>query len=125
MDKYRQQSNRVYQRTNYRNYARQNSSCGYNSDANYAWDDTMSLKCKCDCDCALTKGAYADEMQVSEACPVPCDCPAVDQDPMRGFPLAMAYVPWQKCKDMYDVCEALYHGTAFPVLDLDFYGKRC
>ena len=53
------------------------------------------------------------------------ECPERGKDPLRGMPIAMAYVPWQRFCDVFDECEALYQGTIFAELDLDFYGKRC
>ena len=43
--------------------------------------------------------------------------------PQNKCSLAMAYVPWQKWETMYNEEEALKAGTAFPSLDLPFYGK--
>lgn len=42
------------------------------------------------------------------------------------FPIAMAYVPWQKFDKMYDDLEkAFHHGTIFPELNKPFTGRRC
>ena len=38
-------------------------------------------------------------------------------------PIAMAYVPWQKFKDIYEPPKALMVGTIFKELDLPFTGK--
>ncbi len=40
------------------------------------------------------------------------------------LPLAMAYVPMQKWRDLYDVDVGLSRGTVFSELDLPFLGKR-
>ena len=40
------------------------------------------------------------------------------------FPLAMAYVPWQKWQNVMDGCSALKHGTIFEELVLPFEGSR-
>ena len=47
--------------------------------------------------------------------------PYVDQ-----FPVAMAYVPWQKLQDVYEPEAALTFGTLFPELNKPFTagGKR-
>ena len=42
---------------------------------------------------------------------------------LEHFPLGMAYVPWQKWKDIYDVEKALCVGTIFCELDMPFHGK--
>ena len=38
-------------------------------------------------------------------------------------PLAMAYVPWQQWRDLYEPCKALERGTLFMELDKPFLGK--
>ncbi len=42
------------------------------------------------------------------------------------FPIAMAYVPWQQLKNIYEnLEEAYYEGTIFPELNKPFTGRRC
>ena len=42
------------------------------------------------------------------------------------FPVAMAYVPWQKFDKMYENLDKAYHeGTIFPELNKPFTGRRC
>lgn len=42
------------------------------------------------------------------------------------FPIAMAYVPWQKFEKLYDDLEKAYcSGTIFPELNKPFTGRRC
>lgn len=42
------------------------------------------------------------------------------------FPVAMAYVPWQRLTHIYeDLDEALQNGTIFPELNKPFVGRRC
>ncbi len=44
---------------------------------------------------------------------------------MEQFPVAMAYVPWQKNCNMYEnLDEAFRTGTIFPVLNKPFMGWR-
>lgn len=45
-------------------------------------------------------------------------------DVLGQFPLAMAYVPWQRFGQTYDLSKALCAGTIFPELDKPFCGKR-
>lgn len=45
-------------------------------------------------------------------------------DALGHFPLAMAYVPWQRFGQTYDLCKALSAGTIFPELNKPFCGKR-
>lgn len=44
-------------------------------------------------------------------------------DCLQGLPLAMAYVPWQEWKEIYEPPMALARGTLFPDLDKPFLGK--
>jgi len=41
-----------------------------------------------------------------------------------SYPLAMAYVPWQKFQNTYEPDKALAAGTIFPELNKPFLGKR-
>ena len=41
---------------------------------------------------------------------------------MTGYPLAMAYVPWQRLDEMYTPETALERGTLYPELDKPFMG---
>lgn len=45
-------------------------------------------------------------------------------DALGQFPIAMAYVPWQRFGQTYDLCKAFHAGTIFPELDKPFRGKR-
>ena len=40
----------------------------------------------------------------------------MDQMPLKDFPLAMAYVPWQEWERTCDVEEGFQRGTIFPSL---------
>lgn len=50
--------------------------------------------------------------------------PMEDMEHMEHMSLAMAYVPWQHWKNVYDFDKALEVGTIFPELDLPFEGSR-
>ena len=54
---------------------------------------------------------------VSESC-------SFRNDPLSGLALAMAYVPWQRWNQTYELEKALMCGTIFPELDKPFLGKR-
>lgn len=42
------------------------------------------------------------------------------------FPVAMAYVPWQKSNATYECLERAFEaGTLYPELNLPFTGRRC
>lgn len=49
------------------------------------------------------------------------DTPSAAQNVPHPAALAIAAVPMQCWETPYSVCEALYHGTVFPSLDLPFY----
>lgn len=40
------------------------------------------------------------------------------------FPIGMAYVPWQKWRDLYEPDKALKRGTIFAELDKPFLGAQ-
>ena len=42
----------------------------------------------------------------------------------EDFPVAMAYVPWQRWHTVYDLERALCAGTIYPELDKPFLGVR-
>lgn len=44
---------------------------------------------------------------------------------LSGYPVAMAYVPWQDYKNIYPLQQAIQRGTMFRELNLDFAGRRC
>lgn len=46
------------------------------------------------------------------------------RDPLYSLPLAMAYVPWQRWNQTYELDKALACGTIFPELNKPFLGKR-
>lgn len=49
-----------------------------------------------------------------------------DYSSIEQFPIAMAYVPWQKFDRLYDDLEKAYkNGTVFPELCKPFTGRRC
>ena len=45
-------------------------------------------------------------------------------DPQASFPIAMAYVPWQRWGTLYDPEKGLECGTIFPDLNKPFLGVR-
>jgi len=50
----------------------------------------------------------------------------LNENNIDKFPVAMAYVPWQKFDKMYDDLEKAYcAGTIFPELNKPFTGRRC
>lgn len=57
--------------------------------------------------------------------PIPAkpDCGCGIKDPLEDFPIAMAYVPWQRWRDLYDSNKGFHRGTIFRELDKSFCGK--
>ncbi|MBD5508690.1 MAG: spore coat associated protein CotJA [Lachnospiraceae bacterium] len=48
------------------------------------------------------------------------------REPIDEFPVAMAYVPWQRFKGICENLEKGYlDGTIFPELNKPFTGRRC
>ena len=52
----------------------------------------------------------------------PC-CNIQDHDKLSGLSIAMAYVPWQRWRDLYDSNKGFHRGTIFRELDKSFCGK--
>lgn len=48
-----------------------------------------------------------------------CEC----DDVLEGMLLAMAYVPWQNWRRIYEPARAFHRGTIFEELDLPFEGR--
>ena len=46
-----------------------------------------------------------------------------ENDELNGMPLAMAYVPWQEWRALYEVQKGFHRGTIFEELDKPFHGK--
>lgn len=55
--------------------------------------------------------------------PMPAPQPVVRHDISENMVLAMAYIPWQTWRNIYDTDRALSCGTIFQELDLPFHGK--
>lgn len=45
------------------------------------------------------------------------------QNTFENMSLAMAYVPWQTWRDIYDAEKGFHRGTIFQELDMPFLGK--
>lgn len=46
-----------------------------------------------------------------------------ERDILCGLPIAMAYVPWQEWRNIYDIQKGFRRGTIFEELDKPFQGK--
>ena len=50
-------------------------------------------------------------------------CESTCEDSLSEMPLAMAYVPWQKWCNIYEICKGFQRGTIFAELDKPFLGR--
>ena len=108
---------------NYRQpYSRGSVSCGtgqrFSDTARCSCQNTVTVEASCAC-----PPKVSPECACAVACAVACE--PCERDDMPGFPLGMAYVPWQPWCNLYDTEQALWKGTLFQDLDLDFLGRRC
>lgn len=101
-----------------RNYGRQEQGCGCRKAET---DRTPDCGCKSkeekkesDCGC-MTETMYHEMKKGGTCC----------EEDMPGKALAMAYVPWQSFRKLYEICEGFSNGTIFQELNLDFCGRRC
>lgn len=49
--------------------------------------------------------------------------PTVKRDVSDNMSLAMAYVPWQTWRNLYDASKGFHCGTIFQELNMPFFGK--
>ena len=73
--------------------------------------------------CNSNRDAYKN--RPANVCEKKCQCEDKStkcNDPLRGMPIGIGYVPWQTWGRVYDYAEGLSRGTIFPPLDLPFYG---
>lgn len=73
--------------------------------------------CKTECSQEYRKTEECNRREEKKS----CGCRR--EDSLSGLPLAMAYVPWQEWRKIYDVCEGFHRGTIFKELDMPFLGK--
>ncbi len=60
------------------------------------------------------------------ACPISrCTTTPVTEGCVDTYPVAMAYVPMQQWRELYDPDSAIHRGTIFRELDLDWYPTNC
>lgn len=81
-----------------------------------AASDNDSVDCTSCGECPPLFGHHAHRDQCNE-------CIMVND--MPGFALAMAYVPWQTFRNLYNEHDALCNGTIFKELNLEYRGRRC
>lgn len=62
----------------------------------------------------------AGKMNMDMSMPVK---PVNERTSKNQFPVGMAYVPWQKLEELYDLEKGFRAGTIFPELNLPFTGR--
>lgn len=72
----------------------------------------------CDCKCNCQHPIFPSPIDS----PCPCN---MENDCLKGMPLAMAYVPWQPWQDVANGCNGLNQGTIFNDLVLPFHCEDC
>ena len=86
------------------------------------------------CGCAggrTARNMYGSYPPMRTARPAPgCGCqnrmaPRGDCTEWNNYPIGMAYVPWQKFRDLYSREKGLCAGTLFRELDKPFQVGRC
>ena len=105
------------------NDRRQERDCGCNDKKSEKDCGCCDKKPEKECGCAEETGECTIESMYREVKKSGI-CRECKED-MPGKSLAMAYVPWQTWKKLYEVCEGFSTGTIFKELDLEFYGRRC
>ncbi len=75
---------------------------------NYNGDREKNVKRESTCSCQI------DSMFMNQE---------VCKDSLEQMSLAMAYVPWQKWNDIYEICKGFQRGTIFAKLDKPFWGR--
>ena len=88
--------------------------CGCRKEEKKERENDCGEKKKDDCGCAVE--TMYREVRKGEV---------YKEEDMPGKALAMAYVPWQSWRKLYEVCEGFSTGTIFRELNLEFYGRRC
>jgi len=70
---------------------------------------------------------YTDRVYGTSAAPASApgpEKPTVSSNPLTGFPLGMAYVPYQVFEDLNEPAKALECGTLFRALYMPFQGPK-
>lgn len=70
-------------------------------------------------------GCTAGSTSRRSACMPGNRCTVHGEDQLSGLPLAMAYVPLQEWRNLYDLESGFNEGTLFKELDFPFYPASC
>lgn len=83
---------------------------------------TPTSECGCNNNTPVQPAPYQRPRTAAMRSPMPRSC-SRNADPLSDMPVAMAYVPWQYFREVYEPDKALQYGTIFPELNKPFYGK--
>ncbi|MBQ7836562.1 MAG: spore coat associated protein CotJA [Clostridia bacterium] len=87
---------------------------------------TMPPACNTSPSCTCPGNAVRITREQTSSCPnTICTTVPVAEGCVDTYPVAMAYVPMQQWRDLYDPMSALVHGTIFRELDLPWYPTNC
>lgn len=78
------------------------------------------------CNCMTTENENRREIKREENCSCQNESgaePVICKDSLSKMPLAMAYIPWQKWNNIYEICKGFQRGTIFAELDKAFSGR--
>lgn len=70
-----------------------------------------------------SRGMQSEDMNLNSK-PLSCYDNEDMNENIEVMPIAMAYVPWQQWREIYDSKDGFRRGTIFRELDLPFYGGR-
>lgn len=70
---------------------------------------------------ACVSESHSPNTCASESVQHRCDA-RTEYDQLKGMPIAMAYVPWQQWRDLYEAEKGFQRGTIFEELDKPFKG---
>lgn len=70
---------------------------------------------------ACASGNARSESIPENSCECGCDDDCAKKNCLSSYPLAMSYTPDQEWRNLFEIEEALCHGTIFRELELPFY----
>lgn len=107
-----------------RNTVSQSSNCGCQRNTTTTTSDCENMKNDCGCTTNNTTGVVRESR--NNACPrTVCTTVPVTEGCVDTYPVAMAYVPMQQWRELYDPASAISRGTIFRELDLEWYPTNC
>lgn len=105
-----------------RNTAPQSNGCGCQRSTTLTSEREKSKS-----DCGCVNGNTTLTLRESHgSCPrTTCTTVPVTEGCVDTYPVAMAYVPMQQWRELYDPASAVSRGTIFRELDLEWYPTNC